>query len=104
MSARSRTRTAVTLPSASAASSMCWIWPRPWMVATASSLRASVQRAGTPEPAGHGEGDELLGVHVELRAEPAAHRRGDHADLLLGRRRTPRPSMIFRMWGICVAE
>ena len=44
MSAVSVARTAVTLPSASAASSMCWIWPRPWMVATAFSDRLSVQR------------------------------------------------------------
>src|SRR5918995_1225937 len=48
MSASSRTRTAVTLPSASAASSMSWICPRPWIVATAFSLRPSVHRVGTP--------------------------------------------------------
>src|SRR5436190_528389 len=35
MSASNRARTAVTLPSASAAMSMCWIIPRPWMVAWA---------------------------------------------------------------------
>ena len=33
---------------------------------------------------GDGEGDELLGVDVELRAEPAADRRGDHPELVLG--------------------
>ena len=47
MSASRCTRTAVTLPSASAASSMSWICPRPWMVAWAFSLRPSVHRTGT---------------------------------------------------------
>ena len=48
MSARSLARTPVTLPSASAASSMSWTWPRPWMVDDAASERSSVQRTGTP--------------------------------------------------------
>ncbi len=39
---------AVSLPLASAASSMCWIWPRPWIVATVFSERVSFQRTGTP--------------------------------------------------------
>ena len=90
MSASRCTRTAVTLPSASAASSMSWIWPRPWMVAC-GVLAAALRPAGRrPQLPGHGEGDELLGVHVELRAEAAADRRGDHAQLVLrhaGRRR-----------------
>ena len=42
----SSTRTAVSWPSASAASSMSWIWPRPWMVACAFSVRSSTQRTG----------------------------------------------------------
>ncbi len=46
MSARRCTRTAVTLPDASAASSMSWIWPRPCTVAWLFSLRSSIQRTG----------------------------------------------------------
>ena len=48
MSASSFTRTACTLPSASAANSMSWTWPRPWMVEVAASVRPSVQRTGAP--------------------------------------------------------
>ena len=48
MSARSCTRTAVMRPSASAASSMSWIMPRPCTVACAFSLRSSFQRTGRP--------------------------------------------------------
>ena len=46
MSPMSFTRTAVIFPSASAASSMSWIWPRPWMLAWVFSERASVHRTG----------------------------------------------------------
>ena len=84
MSASRRTRTPVTLPSASAARSMSWIWPRPWMVAWAFSLRSSAQRTGTFELVGQAEGEQLLGVDVELRAEPAAHAGGDDPDVVLG--------------------
>ena len=46
MSASNVARTPVTLPSASAASSMSWTWPRPWMVDRAASERSSVHRTG----------------------------------------------------------
>ena len=84
MSAISSTRTAVSLPSASAASSMSWIWPRPWIVACAFSVRSSTQRTGWRELAGEGDAEQLLGVDVELGAEAAADRRGDDAELVLG--------------------
>ena len=83
MSASSRTRTAVSLPVRVAASSMSWIWPRPWIVATCSR-GAPRSTAPAAEPAGEGEAEHLLGVHVELRAEAAADGRGDHAQLVLG--------------------
>ena len=47
----------------------------------AAALRPPRRHAELP---GDGEGDELLGVHVELRAEPAADRRRDHPELVLG--------------------
>ena len=78
------TRTAVSWPSASAASSMSWIWPRPWMVASAFSVRSSIQRTGHAVLAGERDAEQLLGVDVELRAEAAADRRGDDAHLVLG--------------------
>ncbi len=84
MSASSRTRTAVTLPSASAASSMFWIWPRPWIVAWASSLRSSFQRTGTACLRASATHSSLLGVDVELRAEAAPDGGRDHPHLLLG--------------------
>ena len=46
MSAMSFTRTAVTLPFSSAASSMSCTWPRPWMLAWVFSERDSVHRTG----------------------------------------------------------
>ena len=84
MSASRWTRTAVSLPSASAASSMSWIWPRPWMVACAFSVRSSFQRTGTPCLRASATHEQLLGVDVELRAEAAADRRGDDPHLVLG--------------------
>ena len=84
MSASNRTRTAVSLPSASAASSMSWIWPRPWMVATAFSVRSSFQRTGSAVLAGQRDAEQLLGVHVELRAEAATDRRRHDPHLVLG--------------------
>ena len=84
MSARRSTRTPRSLPSASAASSMSWIWPRPWMVLCAFSVRSSTQRTGRPCFLASAMHEQLVGVDVELRAEPAADRRRDDPDLLLG--------------------
>ena len=38
----------------------------------------------SPQPPGQREGEDLLGVHVELRTEGAAHGRRDDAQLVLG--------------------
>ena len=84
MSARRRTRTAVSLPSASAASSMFWIWPRPWIVAEGVLGARLVPAHGDAVALGEGHAQQLLGVDVELRAEATADGRGDDADLLFG--------------------
>ena len=79
---------------------MSWIWPRPWIVAWAASIRSSVQRTGWPSLRAS-NADELLGVDVEFRAEAPTDRR----------RHDPQPdsgtpvtaaSMVRRMCGICV--
>ena len=77
-------RTAVILPSAVAASSISWIWSRPWIVddvALAARLRPL---HGAAEPARDRERERLLGVDVQLRAEAAADVGRDHAQLRLG--------------------
>ncbi len=48
MPATIRARTAVIFPSAVAASSISWIWSRPWIVARYPSLRVSVHFTGRP--------------------------------------------------------
>ena len=54
---------------------------RPWMVATIASVRSSIHFTGAPELVRCRSGDELLGVGVQLGAEPAADVGGDHAHL-----------------------
>ena len=104
MSASRLTRTAVSLPSASAASSMSWIWPRPWMVAWAFSVRSSFQRTGHAVLAGQGDAEQLLGVDVELASR--SRRRPPGRRPASGARGCPSVSavMILRMCGIWVAE
>ena len=84
MSPISRTRSAVSLPSASAASSMSWIWPRPWIVDIDALGALLVPAHRLAVLAGERHAQQFLGVDVELGAEPTADRRGDDAHLVLG--------------------
>ena len=103
MSARRRTRTAATLPSASAASSMSWIWPRPWMVATAPSDRFSVQRAGTPSRRATATAISSSAYTLSFDPKPPPT---DGAITLIFCSAMPQviPSITLRMWGICVED
>ena len=71
------------LPSEVAASSISWIWSRPWIVALVA-LAALLDPLDRPaEPPRERERERLLGVDVELRAEPAADVGRDDAELRL---------------------
>ena len=103
MSASSRTRTAVSLPSASAARSMCWIWPRPWIVACAFSVRVSFQRTGTPclrASAMHSSSSAYT-LSFEPKPPPTA---GATTRTWCSGMPSVIAVMILRMCGICVAE
>ena len=103
MSASSRTLMAVSLPSASAASSMSWICPRPWMVASAFSVRSSFQRTGTPCFLARAtqSSSSAYTLSFEPKAPPTLG-----ATTRIWCSGMPRVSavMIFRMCGIWVAE
>ena len=103
MSAVSRARTAVTLPSASAASSMCCSWPRPWMVATAFSLRPSVHRVAVPRR--RASATAISSSAYTFSFEPNAPPT-DGATTRSFCSGTPQVAAIItlRMWGIWVAE
>ncbi len=74
----------VILPSFVAASSSVVTKSRPWIVASAFSERSSIHFTGRAQPPGERDGEQLLGVDVELRAEAATDIGGDHAQLRLG--------------------
>ena len=84
MSASRSTSSPRSLPSESVAILIRWIWSRPWWTATLPSDRDSVHLTGLPELARDDERQHLLGGHLQLRPEAAAHVRGDHPQLVLG--------------------
>ena len=63
--------------------SMYWIWSRPWWAAISDSLRVSVHLTGLPSCAATSEREDLLGRHLQLAAEAAAHVGGDDPQLVL---------------------
>ena len=84
MSARRCTRTAVTLPFV-VGGQLHVLDLAAALDGGVGVLAAALGPPGRhPELPGHRQGDELLGVDVELRAEAAADRRGDHPQLVLG--------------------
>ena len=84
MSAVSRTRTAVSLPLESAASSMCWIWPRPWMLATVFSERVSFHRTGVPSLRASATHSSSSAYTSSLAPNPPPTAGRDDAELVLG--------------------
>ena len=103
MSHSSRTRTAVSRPFSSAASSMSWICPRPWMVARAFSVRSSFHRTGTPcflASATHSSSSAYT-LSFEPKAPPTF---GATTRTWCSGMPSVMAVMILRMCGICVAE
>ncbi len=103
MSARMRARTAVIFPSASAASSMSWIWPRPWMVDWAASERVSVQRTG--RPSFFARPTASISSEYTLSFEPKPPPTdGAMTRILCSGRPVTTAVISLRMWGIWVEE
>ena len=103
MSPMRRTRMPVSLPSASAASSIFWICPRPWMVATAFSLRDSFHRTGTPcrrASATHSSSSAYT-FSFEPKPPPTA---GATTRTWCSGMPSVMAVISLRMWGIWVAE
>ena len=103
MSASRCTCTAPIFPSASAASSISWIMPRPCVVASVFSERSSFHRTGRPNR--RASARQSTSSAYTLSFEPNA----PPTDGATTRNWcSPMPvttaSMILRMWGICVDE
>ena len=77
------TRMARNLPSLSSASSAFVTWSRPWASERNDSLRSAVHFTGRLT-CFDAQGDHVLGVEVDLRAEAAADVGRDDAHLVLG--------------------
>ena len=103
MSPIRRTRTAVSLPFLSAASSMRWIWPRPWIVACEFSERVSFQRTGTlclRDSAMHSSSSAYT-LSLEPKPPPTA---GATTRTWCSGMPSVTAVISLRMCGICVAE
>ena len=70
MSASTWTRTPLILPSASAATSIRWSWPRPWWVEKAPSERDSVHRTGRPSLRARVTASSSSGLTLSLAPNP----------------------------------
>ncbi len=103
MSASKFARTAVTLPSASAASSISWITPRPWIVAWVFSMRSSFQRTGRFSRLANARQRASSAYTLSLDPKPPPTD-GATTRSLCSARPSVIPSITLRMCGICVAE
>ena len=103
MSARRWTRTAVTRPSASAASSISWIMPRPWIVAWAASERSSVHRTGRLRRRASARQRTSSAYTLSFEPKPPPTEGAITRSFCSGTP-TVMPNMILRMCGIWVAE
>ena len=103
MSASRCTRTAPMRPSASAASSMSWIIPRPCVVASVFSERSSFQRTTRPSRRASARQSASSAYTLSFDPKPPPTDGATTRSWCSGSPVTI-DSMILRMWGICVDE
>ncbi len=103
MSASSRTRRPVTVPSFFAATSMYWIWSRPWWAVIRDSERVSVHLTGLPSRRATSSARISSGQTCSLPPKPPPTSGAMTRSLCSGMPVVSAP-MTRRMWGIWVAD